>query len=79
MGQNIQNLSQNPLLDFPTLPTDDTSKNSAQDLPQSTQNHYTKTIFREKNLALMCDFYEFLMSNGYLKSSLKDTICYFRA
>lgn len=43
-------------------------------LPQS---HYGKTIFREKNLALLCDFYEFLMSNGYLKSSIKDTICYF--
>lgn len=41
------------------------------------QNHYGKTIFREKNLALLCDFYEFLMSNGYLKSSIKDTICYF--
>lgn len=53
--------------------------NPKDDLPQNnlTQSHYGKTIFREKNLALLCDFYEFLMSNGYLKSSIKDTICYF--
>lgn len=70
----MRDSSQTSFLDFPT---NNTSKNTAQDLPQSAQNHYTKTIFREKNLALMCDFYEFLMSNGYRKSSLKDTICYF--
>lgn len=29
------------------------------------------------NLALLCDFYEFTMSNGYFKSAYADTICYF--
>ncbi|KGI55774.1 nicotinate phosphoribosyltransferase [Campylobacter sp. MIT 97-5078] len=29
------------------------------------------------NLALLCDFYEFTMSNGYFKSADADTICYF--
>ena len=29
------------------------------------------------NDALMCDFYEFTMSNGYFKFGLKDRICYF--
>lgn len=29
------------------------------------------------NLALLCDFYELTMSNGYFKSALKDTICHF--
>ena len=55
------------------------AKNSTKDNAQNhlPQSHYGKTIFREKNLALLCDFYEFLMSNGYLKSSIKDTICYF--
>lgn len=51
--------------------------NTKYNARHSTQSHYGKTIFREKNLALLCDFYEFLMSNGYLKSSIKDTICYF--
>lgn len=53
------------------------AKNNANNTKYDTQSHYGKTIFREKNLALLCDFYEFLMSNGYLKSSIKDTICYF--
>ncbi len=33
-------------------------------------------IFKH-NLALLCDFYEFIMSNGYFKSGKKDQICYF--
>lgn len=52
-------------------------KDLQNDSQEHLQHHFNKTIFREKNLALMCDFYEFLMSNGYLKSNLKDTICYF--
>lgn len=31
----------------------------------------------KRNLSLLCDFYEFTMSYGYLKSDLKDKICYF--
>lgn len=32
---------------------------------------------RKENLSLLCDFYEFTMANGYLKSDLSDKICYF--
>ena len=31
----------------------------------------------KQNLSLLCDFYEFTMSYGYLKSSLAEKICYF--
>lgn len=31
----------------------------------------------KRNLALLCDFYEFTMSYGYLKSDLAGQICYF--
>ncbi len=31
----------------------------------------------KKNLSLLCDFYEFTMANGYLKSGLAEKICYF--
>lgn len=29
------------------------------------------------SLALLCDFYEFTMSQGYFKNNKKDQICYF--
>ena len=29
------------------------------------------------NLSMLCDFYELTMGNGYLKSGMKDRICYF--
>lgn len=31
----------------------------------------------EKNLTMLCDFYEYTMANGYLKSGLQDTMVYF--
>jgi len=31
----------------------------------------------KENLALVCDFYEFTMSNGYLQAGIKDKITYF--
>lgn len=32
---------------------------------------------KERNLSMLCDFYEFTMGNGYLKQGLEDTIAYF--
>ncbi|MFQ6342809.1 nicotinate phosphoribosyltransferase [Campylobacter sp. VTCC 70190] len=32
---------------------------------------------KKENLALLCDFYEFTMSQGYFKQGLRDRICYF--
>ncbi|EAI0591823.1 nicotinate phosphoribosyltransferase, partial [Campylobacter jejuni] len=29
------------------------------------------------SLTLLCDFYEFTMSQGYFKNNKKDQICYF--
>ena len=35
-------------------------------------------VYHEKlNLTMLCDFYEFTMSNGYFKNGYKDRICYF--
>ena len=31
----------------------------------------------ERNYALLCDFYEITMGNGYFVNGMKDTICYF--
>ena len=31
----------------------------------------------KNNYTLLCDFYELTMGNGYLKSGMKDRICYF--
>ena len=32
---------------------------------------------KKENLSLLCDFYEFAMSNGFFKSGYKDQIVYF--
>ena len=31
----------------------------------------------QENLSMLCDFYEFTMGNGYLKSGMRDKIAYF--
>ena len=31
----------------------------------------------ERNYALLCDFYELTMGNGYFVNGMKDRICYF--
>ncbi|MBQ1210808.1 MAG: nicotinate phosphoribosyltransferase, partial [Clostridia bacterium] len=31
----------------------------------------------ERNLSMLCDFYELSMSNGYFRSKMADRICYF--
>ena len=31
----------------------------------------------DRNLTMLCDFYELTMANGYLKSGMKDKIVYF--
>ena len=30
-----------------------------------------------ENYTMLCDFYEFTMSNGYFQNGMKDQICYF--
>lgn len=60
--------------------------NKAKQSPKSTANAQKigknlgaqkSTKNTKENLSLLCDFYEFTMANGYLKSDLGDKICYF--
>ena len=41
------------------------------------QNREGSHDMEQENLSMLCDFYEFTMGNGYLKSGMRDKIAYF--